>query len=149
MTTGTRYVFDAAQDFHVASRVLEGCSGQRVFPLRSAVVTVAFAVELYLKCLSELTTGQKPRKLHTLVDLYDCLPDSARGRCRQVAPALTDILLQHNNTFVDWRYIFEKQSETFTLDLQSLRQAASALYRVITALQPDWETDAIRNCLLE
>ena len=136
--------FHAARDFQTGSGILADRFGRAVFPLRSTVVTAAFSVELYLKCLLRLTAGTIP-KSHKLVDLHDALPtdtkDLVKAQYGQVAPksgGFRDVLLEHNATFVEWRYLFEKQSETFALDYQPLRNAAVALYEAIITLRPDW-----------
>lgn len=144
MTVNIKYVFDAARDFQVGSRILADRFGQAVFPLRTTVVSSAFSVELYLKCLLLLTVGNVP-KSHKLLDLYDALPtntkDLAQAKYYAVAPQsgqLRDALAEHNGTFVEWRYIFEKQDKPFNLNYLSLRDAATALNEATLSLQADW-----------
>ena len=144
MTVNIKYVFDAARDFQTGSRILADQFGQAVFPLRTTVVSSAFSVELYLKCLLLLTIGTVP-KSHKLLDLYDALPtdtkDVAQAKYYAVAPRssqLRDVLAEHNGTFVEWRYLFEKQDKPFSLDWLSLRDAATALHEATLSLQPDW-----------
>jgi hypothetical protein len=55
-----RWVFDAAYDFLIASKILEEKFGQKVFPLRSTIVNTAFSVELYLKYL-DILAGSNSR----------------------------------------------------------------------------------------
>src|SRR5438445_12241453 len=102
MSINIKYVFDAARDFHTGSEILAGQFGQAVFPLRTTVVSSAFSVELYLKCLLLLTIGTVP-KSHKLLDLYDALPtgtkDLAQSKYSDVAPQsgqLRDALAEHN-----------------------------------------------------
>lgn len=139
-----KYLFDAAQDFETGSRILAEQFGRRILPLRTTVVTLAFAVELHLKCLLRFTAGAIPRS-HKLVDLYDALPteakDLARAKYHAIAPQageLRDVLLEHNETFVEWRYIFERQDRAFSLDFQPLRDAATALHDATVSLRPGW-----------
>ena len=145
MTLNVEHIFHAARDFQTGSEILADRFGQAVFPLRSTVVTAAFSVELYLKCLLLLTAGSIPRS-HKLVDLHDALPSDTKGLVKakyvEVAPdsgELRDILLEHNATFVEWRYLFEKQSGSFTLNYQPLRNVGIAFYEAVISLRPDWK----------
>lgn len=102
---------------------------QRVFPLRSAVVTLAFSLELYLKYLAAMSLGE-PRPGHDLAKLWALLPQWMRDQVAQHyshGRSIEDVLQTHKDVFIEWRYIFEKQHTTFTLDLQSLRLFCDAL----------------------
>mgnify|MGYP001578310399 FL=1 len=139
-----KYIFDAAKDFETGSRILAEQFGQRIFPVRAVVVTSAFAIELYLKCLLLLTAGAIP-KSHKLVDLYDALPNEVKHLAREkyhvIAPKegeLRDALLEHNETFVEWRYIFERQDREFSLRFKPLLDAATALYDTTFSFRPEW-----------
>jgi len=87
------------------------------------------SAELYLKHLAVLATGDCDRG-HDLLDLYNALPAHVRevvGRKYSGAPPLADVLTAHRDTFVQWRYIFENQEGTFSLDFQSLVRLDAAL----------------------
>ena len=102
---------------------------QRVFPLRSAVVTLAFSIELYLKYLAAKTLGQ-PGKGHDLSELYRSLPQSVRDLVNthyKHSRPIGDVLEAHKDAFIEWRYIYEKQHGSFALDFQSLRLISEAL----------------------
>ena len=51
---------------------------------------------------------------------------------------ILDVFVAHNSTFIDWRYIFQKQSEKFCLDFKILRAACIALHKATLVFLPDW-----------
>jgi hypothetical protein len=83
------------------------------------VVNSAFAIELYLKTLHELS-GTSIRG-HELLDLYDKLSDATRnvvikhalanaagyGVTLTAADQFRTFLAELNNSFVEWRYCYE------------------------------------------
>lgn len=93
------------------------------------VVNSAFAIELYLKTLHQLEGA--PVRGHSLLQLYDGLPDDSRqnivdiarihGPSYQVAVADGDVFRQFvaelDNAFTDWRYCYET-GQTGTVHLQ-------------------------------
>jgi len=124
-----QWVLDAARDFRIASQMLGAQFGQTYWPLRSTVMCAAFSAELYLKYLAVGTTGDLERE-HDLRKLYDALPEGVRilvATKYQGQRPLLDVLSEHRATFVEWRYIFEKQSGAFGLDCNSLIALCSAL----------------------
>jgi HEPN domain-containing protein len=144
VTVNVKYIFDAARDFRIGSGMLAERFGPGVFPLRTTVVTSAFSVELYLKCLLLLTTGKVP-KLHKLAELHDALlpetKDLANAKYHAIAPhsgQLRDALAEHNDTFVEWRYLFERQDKPFTLNYRSLLDAATCLHETTVSLRTEW-----------
>jgi len=92
------------------------------------VVNAAFSVELYLKTLSVIASGESPRE-HKLLDLYDALPDPRRaelcadtlrlaaehGEGPQVQ--FRELIAMLNESFVRWRYVYE-QERSGTIHLQ-------------------------------
>lgn len=145
--TDPKHIFHAASDFRTGSRILDQRFGQPIWPIRATVVTGAFAAELYLKCLLLLTTNVIPR-VHKLVDLYDNLPPEMRkgveAHYQSIHPgggAIRDVFVTHNATFVDWRYIFEKQDGPFGLDFATLRDACTALHEATVGLRPHWKVE--------
>lgn len=84
------------------------------------VVNAAFAIEVYLKALS-LVHSHKLHG-HKLLELFDKLPpkataeieaqsaDAAAGHKVESGRSFRDCLHAVNNAFVDWRYLYEKES---------------------------------------
>ena len=142
--TDPKHIFDAASDFLVGSSILGEQFGQPIWPMRATVVTGVLAAELYLKCLLELTSTAVP-KVHKLEELYERLPPGTRNAVdsqfksiHSDGGAILDVFVAHSATFVHWRYIYEKQSEAFSLDFKTLRDACVALHEAILVIQPDW-----------
>lgn len=91
-------------------------NGASVVPF---VVNAAFSIELYLKALS-LKHGSALRG-HELAKLYEGLPANAKTEIQEMAQRcaigidadrankFVEYLHELNNTFVEWRYSFEKQ----------------------------------------
>lgn len=130
------HILDAARDFRIGASMLEAHFGERVFPLRSTVVALAFSIELYLKYLSARATGQ-PAWGHDLTALYRALPGSIHdliGRHYRRAAPIMAVLEANKTVFEDWRYIYEKQDSVFSLDFESLRALSAALDAATTEL---------------
>ncbi|MBU9175903.1 hypothetical protein [Burkholderia gladioli] len=82
------------------------------------VVNIAFAIEIYLKTLSQIHGASLNG--HDLLRLFNALPAAARAAIDAVVPAATaqyvldgrptveDCLEQLNGVFVEWRYLYEK-----------------------------------------
>ena len=124
-----QWILDAARDFRIGSAMMGSPFAQPVFPLRSAVVTLALSLELYLKYLAARSLGE-PKPGHDLSRLYEALPQSIRDTItRHYAHSrpIADVLQAHKDAFVEWRYIYEKQDGSFTADIQSLRHLSDAL----------------------
>jgi hypothetical protein len=142
-----KYIFDAARDFQIGSGFLAEQFGQPIWPLRSTVVTAAFAAELYLKCLLFLTTNAIPHA-HGLVDLFDKLLPETKNLVEEMYHRVTsdskssfrEALDEHNKTFVDWRYLFEQQDGAFNLNFKPLLNASSALQQAILGFRPEWKS---------
>ena len=144
-----KHIFDAANDLRIGSEILESKFGEPVFPLRSTVVTAAFAAELYLKCLLYVCGKDVPRGRdgHNLKTLYEALGNDLQQKVEthfkesvhgtQTIRALTE---EFQNTFNDWRYIYEKQSNTFLLlNFKSLRTLVQVLDKSVREMKPDWK----------
>jgi len=107
--TASNYLFE--KDLSRSPR-----NGASVVPF---VVNAAFSIELYLKALS-LKHGSALRG-HELVKLYEGLPINAKAEIQEMAQrcaigidasranSFIEYLHELNNTFVEWRYSFEKQ----------------------------------------
>ncbi|GAA7755319.1 hypothetical protein RN01_11820 [Cupriavidus sp. SHE] len=84
------------------------------------VVNIAFSIELYLKTLAE-AHGVTPWG-HDLMKLYEGLPGAALAALSKVTPHAAqseglaetsdvgDVLANLRTAFVDWRYVYEKES---------------------------------------
>lgn len=142
-------IINTANSFLLAAdRALEQRSlgpGQLQMLLVPAVVSTAFAVELYFKAIITLENGNA--RGHDLSALFKLI--SATSQATLVAG------VQHNHAdfeqklgaissvFVEWRYIFEQQSAN--LDLQFLTNLARESKRVVDAMaNPAVNTDAAR-----
>ena len=92
-----------------------------------AVVCTTFAIELTLKAVT--TIEGKDSKGHNLYDLYEKLSGDSQSAL-QKSLSLTDADLRKEitkvaNAFVDWRYIYESQTEVY-LDIDFIRKLATA-----------------------
>ena len=102
---------------------------QRIFPMRSAVVTLVFSIELYLKYLAAKSLG-RPSKGHDLAKLFYQLPRAIREKIAGhygSGRAIQQVLETHKDAFIEWRYIYEQQGGSFHIDIASLRQFSDAL----------------------
>lgn len=129
-------ILDAARDFRIASEMLRSKFGEPIFPLRSTVVTIAFSIELYLKYLAA-SVGLEI-KGHDLNVLYMKLPEDMRTRIASQfcgSRPIVDILQDYRNIFVDWRYIYEKQDSSFSInDIPSLLSLRDTLEQLASEL---------------
>ncbi|MDP2241884.1 MAG: hypothetical protein Q8K18_17245 [Burkholderiales bacterium] len=91
-----------------------------------AIVSTAFAVELYFKSIVTLENGNA--KGHELSGLFERL--SLKSQATLVAsfqidpPAFKQKMKGISDAFIEWRYIFEQQSAN--LDFQFLKELAQA-----------------------
>ncbi len=143
-TQNAKYIFDAANDFRIASEILESRFGQKVFPLRSTIVTTAFSAELYLKCLLNIEKNNNSNG-HSLKDLYQKLGNNLRMKIEanyknasSTKKQTKDVLDECKDIFVDWRYIYEKQNSAFSIDFRALRHIVVALDKTVRELKPEW-----------
>lgn len=140
-------MFGTAVGFHeAAQRSFEQrahADGTVSFPVVPAIVSLAFACELYLKALHALSTG-KGRQGHRLNVLFAGLAqdhiEKIEGRfCERTGKSPADLradLAAFGNAFVEWRYVYEQKSAQ--IDVQALGQLAATLYEVGTELRPEW-----------
>jgi HEPN domain-containing protein len=132
-----KWILDAARDFRIGSAKMGSPFEGGVFPLRSAVVTLAFSIELYLKYLAARTLGA-PVKGHDLSYLFGALPQTVRdavGTHYAHSRPITEVLAAHKDAFIEWRYIYEQQAGHFSLDIQSLRLINEALEATANGLK--------------
>lgn len=89
------------------------------FSIAPFIVNSAFSIELYLKTLGQI--HNKSLKGHELLKLFDALPDAACQAIKIATPqahtqkwkpnenrVFRDYLSELNNSFVEWRYCYEK-----------------------------------------
>ncbi|MEC5159876.1 MULTISPECIES: HEPN domain-containing protein [unclassified Janthinobacterium] len=123
-TTPFQAMFRQALSFCTTASYLykKDLSGQPVnhYSAVPFVVNAALAIELYLKTLSAV--HGKPLRGHELLKLFDNLPAVAIAEIEALCPAAAvghkvkkgrsyrDCLHAMNDAFVDWRYLYEKQS---------------------------------------
>ena len=86
------------------------------------IVNASFSAEMYLKCLKTLY-GEVPKETHTLTALFKQLPNKLKDKINKKKKQLeiqhevkSGVLfkehLKHiNNAFINWRYIYEKESD--------------------------------------
>lgn len=120
-------------------------SGQFQMLLVPAVVSTAFAVELYFKAIITLENGNA--KGHDLSALFKHI--TAKSQTTLLAglqlnqAAFEQKLGAISGVFVEWRYIFEQQSAN--LDLSFLNKLAQESKQVANAMAiPEVNTDAAR-----
>lgn len=91
---------------------VEGADRQPTLPV---TVLAAFAIELLMKLVIELSTS-KPKKGHNLRTLFDALGPSLqselcsaylRNNPAETVETLHEAITRHSNVFVDWRYAYE------------------------------------------
>lgn len=137
-----RAMFEQAQVFgHVAARIYrEDISKLPRDPkgICPFVVNSAFCAEMYLKCLLELSEVL-PAPTHTLSVLFKALPNRLKDRINKNCTAIElqyvkqgmlfkEHLKNLNTAFVDWRYIYEK--ETLQVNLPQIILVLRVLFDV-------------------
>ena len=118
----------------------DGITTESQIGVSPLVVNSALAIELYLKCLGR-AFGASLRG-HNLIALYASLPDAARAAIEQhrkklaasqgVSATIPEILAELKNTFVDWRYIYEKPISN-VIKLPEMIFAMRVLHETIAA----------------
>lgn len=106
----------------------------------SAILLRAFAAEVALKGLYSQETGQEAARSHDLSKLFRKLQPATRSsldqrfqRIWQGTPTydgrpktIEQVLVDHKDDFVDWRYVFEKQGDSH-VELLDLEPAVEAI----------------------
>ena len=105
-------------------------------PLTVAVVCYAFAIELYLKLLCVIGTGEHPRQ-HELDKLLLALTPSARAALDAYAKPLdaAAAVAALGKSFTEWRYAHEH--EQLSANISDLKALAAACHRAARQLRPD------------
>jgi hypothetical protein len=103
-----------------------------------SVVCYAFSIELYLKLLCAITTGQAARG-HKLTELFDRLPEATRTELSAVFPGinLREELEKCSNAFVEWRYSHEQES--LVINPSFFIVVARACHQMVRKLKPSLE----------
>ena len=105
-------------------------------PMTPGVVCAAFSVELYLKLLHLLATGN-PQRGHKLSELFATLPQSAQQRIAEKYgnSEIAAHIAQMSDAFVTWRY--EHEHEALTINPAALMAVATACHLVVRELKPE------------
>jgi hypothetical protein len=122
-------IYNQAQSFanasaHIYERDLKSLprNPQGICPF---VVNAAFSAEMYLKCLLEIHGEVK--ETHVLTALFKSLPNKVKDRINKNSKAFEDqyevesglLFKDHlksiNHAFVNWRYIYEKSTESVNI----------------------------------
>ena len=106
------------------------------------IVLLSFACELYFKalfCIEKIEEDDsisvvKMKKGHELDDLFNRLSNDLKKMVSQKTnykvEELTQQLNVHKNDFIEWRYIFEKDSQKFKYNVSFLENIANTLYEI-------------------
>lgn len=116
--------------------------GAVVCPMPPAIVSAAFAIELFLKSAALAASGSSP-KSHRIDKLFNSIPADLQKKIRKRYCELSgtqtikvrDHLVQISNAFVDWRYTFENAMQ---ISLSRLFYFGRAAYEVIRETHPGW-----------
>lgn len=104
------------------------------------VVNAAFSAEMYLKCLQEI--HGEVTESHALTALFKALPNKVKDRINKISKVFEshykieqgvlfkDHLKCINNAFINWRYIYERNTEYVSIQqtifiLQVLHETAA------------------------
>ncbi len=134
-----------AEEFHTASRILEGevakrQAGQDGNISAPLITNLSFACELYLKAL--ILRNQPSAQGHDLGKLWDRLHEAdrvliqARLHLMHILPNIRaeDVLRKCKDAFIEWRYANEKSS--LSIEYCELRRCADALRESFAELEP-------------
>lgn len=150
-------IFDHALRFAGSDGYLRSAKGGgNLFAMMIAppsMVLGAFAIELLLKCLLVMDTGQAPETTHHLGKLFRQLPHKRKRRIEELWDAgprkkirpfclakgypddLPNALNACANAFEDLRYVYEDPAKT----LFYLGELPQLLIDVIVEIKPDWK----------
>jgi hypothetical protein len=140
----TERIYNQAQSFantsaHIYEKDLKSLprNPQGICPF---VVNAAFSAEMYLKCLQEI--HGEVTESHVLTALFKSLPNKVKDRINKICKnfesqyevvqgvLFKDHLKNINHAFVNWRYIYEKSTESVNIQqtifvLQVLHETAA------------------------
>ena len=125
--------------FNAASRCLASVAiSPRInnSPMTPGVVCAAFSVELYIKLLYLLATGNSQRG-HKLSELFAALPENARQRVAEKYgnSEIAAHIAQTSDAFVTWRY--EHEHEALAINPAALMAVATACHHAARELKPE------------
>lgn len=110
----------------VEKKGLDALLNAKISPL---VVNAAFSAELYLKAIIaiESSDSEVPRG-HELEELFQRLSQQAQAKIesafsKESGMALSDVIREANEAFVDWRYIYEDKVGLHPFELMKLCRA--------------------------
>jgi hypothetical protein len=147
-------VFRSAWGFYKATDWLNQSRDGKIGAAQA--VMEAFCLELLMKCILMIETG-KVAKVHNLKDLFDKISPANQSKIKKYydedlgevqsvtiqqrgktyTSDLNGVLAATNNTFVEWRYMFEPGKDPKPiLGWESLR---AALLRLLLEIQPCWQ----------
>lgn len=151
-----RATYNAARQFTVAAKFISSQpekDGKITFPIQPYITCVSFSIELYLKCILQIE-GAKDVRGHKLAALFKQLSKAARDNVLfYLRGAYADLslpehflnneLVNIDNSFVEWRYVHEK--DFAHINLQFLRRFAWACQMHVRYLKKEWlpEGDAM------
>lgn len=107
------------------------------------IILTAFAIESLLKALHTYSNPNKEYpSVHNLKDLFDSIPPTTKQAVSDAffefnnkKKNLDAFLSEHANIFVDWRYIWEKNStEACSANLREMRIFMSILLKIIESI---------------
>ena len=104
-------------------------------PMTPGVVCAAFSIELYLKLIYLLASGNL-QKGHKLDELFAALPAREQQQVTEKYgnPALAAHIAEMSNAFVTWRY--EHEHEALTINPSALMALATACHSVVREMKP-------------
>ena len=113
------------------------------FSIAPFIVNAAFGIEIYLKTLAKI--HGKNLKGHELLKLFDSLPSEAKKSIDATMPHCAkergitlpinfrNCISELNNTFVEWRYIYEKEHSE--VHIQEMIFVMQCLHQVCSEAQ--------------
>lgn len=105
-------------------------------PMTPGVVCAAFSVELYLKLLNLLASGNL-QKGHKLDELFSSLPVKEQQKVAEKYgnAAIAAHIAEMSNAFVTWRY--EHEHEALAINPSALLAIATACHMVAREMKPE------------
>lgn len=99
-------------------------------------VNCACACELYLKYLYFREEGKPTKEHHRLLNIYNQLSDDTKLQIKSEYEKWTSILpleqclMTHDLAFIDWRYLYECEGKTRSIEPQSMYNLAISLHNI-------------------
>lgn len=150
-------VFKSACGFRKAAKLLKETYKKGEYDLLNPCnVNLAFAAELFIKCLLYLNAASVP-KHHELKELFRNLSKIHRQRINKlfmeevkkkpyiarieaIEPSfkfeINEVLEASNDSFKEWRYIFEEREQT--VQFYGVEEFVDALHTYIQTVKSEW-----------